>query len=127
VLAAHWASAQNLMGKWIGSAVIDGKRYSFTMTITAGHHYIETARVGALMATQSGTFVLENGLMVRKVLDWSPKQQMMVEPAVGTRALHLARPAGGSFRVRFPNADTMVLQDVNLKATLTYQRDSPAF
>lgn len=123
VAAAQMATAQNLMGKWVGSAVINGQQYSFRMTITAGNHYIETAQVGTLMATQSGTFVLANGLMVRKVLDWNPKQQMVVEPPLGSHSVPVARPPGGSFRVAFPNANTMVLQDVNLKGTLTYQRD----
>ena len=122
-VVAQWVSAQNLMGKWVGSAIINGQRYSFTMTITAGNHYIETAQVGTLMATQSGTFDLANGLMVRKVVDWSPKQQMVVDPPMGTHAVPVAKPSGGSFRITFPNANTMVLQDVNLKGTLTYQRD----
>jgi hypothetical protein len=121
-VAVPLAIAQNVMGKWIGSAVINGQRYSFTMTITAGNRYVETARVGTLIATQSGTFVLSNGLMVRSVLDWNPKQLMVLDPPMGSRAMPMARPLGGSFRVRFPNANTMLLQDVNLKGTLTYQR-----
>ena len=55
VAAAHLAAAQSLMGQWVGSTVINGQRYSFTMTVTAGGHYIETAQVGTLMTTQSGT------------------------------------------------------------------------
>jgi hypothetical protein len=55
VAAAHLAAAQSLMGQWVGSTVINGQRYSFTMTVTAGDHYIETAQVGTLMTTQSGT------------------------------------------------------------------------
>lgn len=37
LLAAHLAAAQNLLGKWVGSTVINGRRCSFTMTITAGN------------------------------------------------------------------------------------------
>jgi hypothetical protein len=55
VLAAQFAAAQNLMGKWVGSTVFNGERIAFTMTVTAGNHYIETAQVGTLMTTQSGT------------------------------------------------------------------------
>jgi hypothetical protein len=120
--AAQLAPAQNLMGKWVGATVINGERCSFTMTITAGNHYVETAQAGTLMTMQSGTFVLANGLMMRKVLDWSPKQQVVMDPPTGSHAVPVAKPPGGSFRVTFPNTNTMVLEDVNLKGTLTYQR-----
>jgi hypothetical protein len=122
LLAAHLAAAQNLMGKWVGSTVINGQRYSITITITPGNHYIETAQSGTLMTTQSGTFVFTNGLMVRSVIDWNPKQQMIVDPPYGSHSVPVARPPGGSYKVTFPNANTMVLQDMNLKGTLTYQR-----
>ena len=121
-LAAHFVAAQNLMGKWVGSTVVNGQRYSFTMTVTAGNHYIETAQVGTLMTTQSGTYVLANGLLVRTVLDWNPKQQLVVDPPYGSHDVPVARPPGGSYKVTFPNAGTMVLPDVNFKGTLTYQR-----
>jgi hypothetical protein len=122
VLAAQLAAAQNLMGKWVGSTVVNGQRYSFTMTVTAGNHYIETAQVGTLMTTQSGTYVLANGLLVRTVLDWNPKQQLVVDPPYGSHDVPVAKPPGGSWKVTFPNTNTMVLEDVNLKGTLTYQR-----
>ena len=121
-VVAHVAVAQNLMGKWEGSTVVNGQRYSFTMTITAGNHYIETAQAGTLMTTQSGTYVFTNGLLVRNVTDWEPKQQMVVNPPYGTRSVPVARPPGGSFRVTFNGPNTMVLQDTKLKGTLTYQR-----
>ncbi len=120
--AAQVATAQNLMGKWVGSTVINGQKYSFTMTVTAGNHYIETAQVGTLMTTQSGTYVFTNGLLVRNVIDWQPKQQMVVNPPYGTKSVPLAKPPGGSFRVTFTGPNTMVLQDVNTRGTLTYQR-----
>ena len=119
---AHLAAGQNLMGKWVGSAVVNGERIAFTMTITAGNHYIETAQAGTLMTTQSGTFVFSNGLMVRTVIDWNPKQQLVMDPPTGSHYVPMAKPPGGSWKVTFPNANTMVLQDVNLKGTLTYQR-----
>ena len=120
--AAQLAPAQNLMGKWVGSTVINGQRISFTMTVTAGNRYIETAQAGTLMTTQSGTYILANGLLVRNVIDWEPKQQMVVNPPYGTRSVPLAKPPGGSFRVNFTNPNTMVLEDVNTKGMLTYQR-----
>jgi hypothetical protein len=122
VLGAQFVAAQDLMGKWVGSTVISGQRYSFTMTVTAGNHYIETAQVGTLMTTQSGTYVFTNGLLVRSVTDWNPKQQLVVDPPYGSHYVPVAKPPGGSWKVTFPNANTMVLQDVNLKGTLTYQR-----
>lgn len=121
-VAAQVAAAQNLMGKWVGSTVINGQRYAFTMTITAGNRYIETAQMGTLMTTQSGTYVFTNGLLVRSVIDWSPKQQMVMNPPLGTKPVPVAKPPGGSFRVTFTGANTMVLQDVNTRGTLTYQR-----
>lgn len=121
-LAAQLAAGQNLMGKWVGSAVVNGQRISFTMTVTAGNHYIETAQAGSLMTTQSGTYVFTNGLLVRNVIDWNPKQQMVMNPPLGTKSVPVARPPGGSFKVTFTGPNTMVLQDVNLKGTLTYQR-----
>ena len=122
VLATQLAAAQELMGKWVGSTVINGQRYSFTMTVTTGNHYIETAQLGTMMTTQSGTFVLTNGLMVRSVIDWNPKQQLVVDPPYGSHYVPIAKPPGGSYKVTFPNANTMVLQDVNLRGTQTYQR-----
>jgi hypothetical protein len=122
VLSAQFAAAQDLMGKWVGSTVINGQRYSFTMTVTTGNHYIETVQAGTMMTTQSGTFVLNNGLMVRSVIDWNPKQQLVVDPPYGSHYVPVAKPAGGSWKVTFTSANTMVLQDVNLKGTLTYQR-----
>ncbi len=121
VVAAQFAAAQNLMGKWTGSTAINGQRYAFTMTVTAGNHYMETVQSGTLMTAQSGTYVLTNGLLVRNVIDWNPKQQLVVD-ARGSHYEPMAKPPGGTFRVTFTNANTMVLEDVNLKGTLTYQR-----
>jgi hypothetical protein len=120
--ATQLAAAQNLMGKWVGSAVINGERISFTMTVTAGNHYIETAQMGTLMTAQSGTYVLTNGLLVRSVTDWNPKQQYVLDPPYGGHYQPLAKPPGGSWKVTFTNPNTMVLQDVNLKGIVTYQR-----
>lgn len=74
------------------------------------------------MTTQSGTLAFTNGRMVRSVIDRNPKQQMVIDPPYGSHSAPVARPPGGSYKVTFPDANTMVLQDMNLNGTLTCQR-----
>ena len=122
LLVTQFASAQNnFNGSWKSNVVVNGQGCTFNLVMSAGQHYTEMLQCGTLATSQSGTYVFANGTLVRKVTNWAPKQQY-VKTATGGYNQPTAKPSGGSFRVSFTNADTMVWVDVNFGGSLTYLR-----
>jgi hypothetical protein len=123
VLTAQFAAAQNeLDGTWEAVVTIYGQRCTFNLVMTVGQHYTETLRCGNLMTWQAGTYVFSNGILVRDVTDWEPRKRYVLDDGYSGHYEENAKPPGGSFRVTFTSPDTMVWQDVNFGATLTYRR-----
>lgn len=123
VVAAQFAAAQNkLDGVWKATLALNGQRCTFSLVNTTGQHYTESLQCGALMTRQAGTYVFNNGTLVRNVVDWEPKQRYVMDNGYSGHYERNAKPPGGSFRVTFTSPTTMVWQDINFGGTLTYRR-----
>jgi len=122
---AQAASAANsLVGTWQSSFSVNGTGCSMQSVYQSDHSYSELLHCGSLMTHQSGTYVLKNGLLVRSVTDWDPKQQWVVDAYGGGHYETMAEPPGGSYQVKFVDANTITLHDVNMGGSITMHRQT---
>lgn len=123
LFSAPVAKAQNkLDGVWNAALFLRGQRCRFNLVNSSGQRYTETLRCGSMMTSQSGTYVLDNGTLVRTVVDWEPKRRYVLDNGYSGHYEDNAKPPGGSFKVNFISRDTTVWRDVQSGGTLTYRR-----
>jgi len=122
-LAAPLAAAPNPFdGTWQSLLAANGMRCAVKLIMSAGQRYSEAIQCGGYMTWQSGTYVFANGILVRNVVDWQPKQRYVLDNGYSGHYEANAKPPGGSFRVAFTSPNTMVWRDVHFSGTITYQR-----
>jgi hypothetical protein len=122
ILSQSAVAQNNLDGAWGATLVFNGQPCVFNLVNTAGQHYRETLRCGTMMTSQSGTYVFANGVLVRTVVDWAPKQRYVMDNGYSGHYESNAKPPGGSFRVSFTSPNMMVWKDANFGGTITYKR-----
>ena len=123
LLAAPIALAQNNFdGAWKASVIVGGQRITFNLVMGPGQRYSEIARAGSLMTRQAGTYVFSNGVLIRTVTDFDPKQRYVLDNGYSGHWERNAPPPGGSYRVNFTSPNTMIWQDINFGGTITFRR-----
>jgi hypothetical protein len=122
VLAVPRAFGQKLDGTWKASLTVGGQRCIDNLVMGPGQHYSEVLRCGSLMTRQAGTYDFTNGVLTRNVTDWDPKQRYVLDSGYSGHWEPNAKPPGGSYRIKFTSADTMVWQDINLGGIVTFRR-----
>jgi hypothetical protein len=122
--ASTASAASSLVGTWQSSFSVNGTDCSMQSIYQSDGTYSELLHCGSLMTHQSGTYVLKNGLLVRGVTDWDPKQQWVVDAYGGGHYEDMAKPPGGSYQVTFVDANTITLQDVNMGGSVTMHRQT---
>lgn len=120
------AAAQSFDGTWDGSTTMNGQHITYDC-VMQGNRYSETARMGDLMTKQSGTYVVDGDTLIRSVEDWEPKRvwvtdQNSYEPRPNGHWENTAKPPGGSWKVKWVDADTMVWKDVSMGGVVRYER-----
>ena len=115
------ARAASLVGTWQGNFAMNGTRCNVQSIYMADGNYTELMRCGTLMTRQGGTYVLRGSLLVRVVESWEPRQQYVY----GTGMQAMEKPPGGSWRIAFPDANTLQMRDVNFGGQLVLRRASP--
>ena len=122
-LASQLATAQNkLDGSWSAALVVGGQRCGISLIMQQGQRYSEMLRCGSLMTRQSGTYVFSNGLLIRNVTDWDPKQRYVLDNGYSGHWEPNAKPPGGSYRVNFVSPNSMTWHDVNFGGNITFRR-----
>ena len=86
-----------------------------------GNRYIENLRCPAGMTSQSGTWVFNQGVLYRTVLDFEPKSRYVLDSGYSGHYERNAPPPGGAFRITFTSPNSMVWQDLN-GGSVTYVR-----
>jgi len=123
LLAAPLALAQNKFdGSWKAAFILGGQRCSLNLVMGPGDRYSELARCGTLMTRQAGTYVFSNGVLIRNVIDWDPKQRYVLDNGYSGHWEPNAKPPGGSYNVKFISPDAMIWQDINFGGTVTFRR-----
>jgi|GEM_PF-1526706 len=122
-------AAQNPFdGKWEAGFTVNSWRCTANLVMGPGQRYSELIKcrppVGDTQTTwQSGTYVLsKDGLIVRNVIDWEPKQRFVLDSGYSGHWEPNAKPPGGSYRVNFTSPNMMVWRDVKFGGALTYRR-----
>ncbi len=121
LLSGTPAKAQSFEGQWTASVQVNGMACTVWLVMDPGR-YSELLRCGPYMTMQSGTYLYQNGVLVRTVNDWEPKDRVLVGPGGSTQRYENAKPPGGTFRVTFLSVDAMNWYDVNFHGNLTYYR-----
>lgn len=122
-LGSQFAVAQNKFdGSWKASLVVGGQRCGISLIMQPAQRYSETVRCGSMMTRQSGTYVVSNGLLIRNVMDWDPKQRYVMDNGYSGHWETNAKPPGGSYRVNFVSPNSMVWHDVNFGGNITFRR-----
>ncbi len=116
------AAADEMEGVWAGTITISNPfpmQCSVTLTHSAGKHYRELVQCGRYLTSQSGTYVFEQGQLVRTVEDWEPKE--IYDPTTRTNQ-KTPKATGGSFLVTFTTPASMTWTDTSLGGVIQFRR-----
>jgi len=122
-VAATAQSNDRFAGTWRAAMTINGMQCTLTVAMTTTATYVENDRCGPYATGQSGTYrTFPNGLLVRTVTDWTPRQRYIVDAGGGGHYETNAKPPGGTYRVTFTSNTTMVWRDANMGGVATFHR-----
>jgi hypothetical protein len=109
-------------GSWKSLLVVGAQRCSVNLVMGPEQRYSEIVRCGSMMTRQAGSYTFAKGVLIREVADWDPKQRYVLDTGYRGHYEPNAKPPGGTYKVDFPAADTMVWHDVNFGGTITFRR-----
>jgi hypothetical protein len=127
------AADHRLEGSWKATipGPMAGQRCTVDEVITADQKYSETVRCGNSMTWQAGTYTFNQGVLLRTLTDFQPKQHYVVD-VNPTQPWLPANPPGhyepnvpppaGQYQVTFNSSDTMTWKDITFGGTVVLKR-----
>jgi hypothetical protein len=120
-----------LDGGWRATIPVAGMQCSVDLVMTPQQKYSETIRCGSSMTWQAGTYTFNQGVLLRTVTDFQPRQRYVVDVNPTQPWLpanppghyeNNVTPPGGSFQVTFNSSDTMTWKDITFGGTVVLRR-----
>lgn len=124
--SASRAQEPTLVGSWHGFAP-SAPGVAFNLVVGADHSYSEQTVAGSLMTLQQGHYeVVAPDVVAFVVENWEPKTRPVYHPTGTVGGYYtqepLAKPPGGTWRIRFTSPDSFTMQDVNFGGVAVFNR-----
>lgn len=125
------AEEPTLAGEWRGSAETAMGMVTFDLVIGSDSFYSLQDATGSVKTWQTGHYHFTAADAVSFVVeDWAPKTQLVYRICQSPRGLEqgywepqlLAKPPGGTYRIRFTSSDSFTMEDVNSAEVVAFYR-----